>query len=90
MAELDNIGVTVELHVYDLTKGLAASLSQMLLGEAIFGSITTTFANLCCKFQANTWKACGTLESWPTAESIFSVPEECKAFDPWVYAFRFL
>jgi hypothetical protein len=36
--DLENIGVTVELHVYDLTKGLAASLSQMLLGKAIVGS----------------------------------------------------
>jgi hypothetical protein len=33
MADLDNIGVSVELHVYDLTKGLAASLSQMLIGK---------------------------------------------------------
>jgi len=33
MADLDNIGVSVELHIYDLTKGLAASLSQMLLGK---------------------------------------------------------
>lgn len=41
MADLDNIGVTVELHVYDLTKGLAASLSQMLLGKAIFGAVRT-------------------------------------------------
>ena len=38
MADLDNIGVTVELHVYDLTKGLAASLSQMLIGKPIVES----------------------------------------------------
>ncbi|CAB3385787.1 Hypothetical predicted protein, partial [Cloeon dipterum] len=37
MADLENIGVTVELHVYDLTKGLAASLSQMLLGKHLDG-----------------------------------------------------
>ncbi|XP_065349319.1 uncharacterized protein LOC135945509 isoform X4 [Cloeon dipterum] len=37
MADLENIGVTVELHVYDLTKGLAATLSQMLLGKHLDG-----------------------------------------------------
>ncbi|XP_059475230.1 uncharacterized protein LOC132196525 isoform X2 [Neocloeon triangulifer] len=37
MADMDSIGVIVELHVYDLTKGLAASLSQMLLGKHLEG-----------------------------------------------------
>jgi hypothetical protein len=32
----DDIGATVEVYVYDLTKGMACMMSQMVLGEYVF------------------------------------------------------
>lgn len=33
MDDLDEMGTTVELYVYDLTKGAAALMSQLLIGK---------------------------------------------------------
>lgn len=33
MEDLDEMGTTVELYVYDLTKGAAALMSQLLIGK---------------------------------------------------------
>lgn len=38
MADLDSIGAGVELHVYDLTKGLASVMSGMLIGKYLVHS----------------------------------------------------
>jgi hypothetical protein len=36
-----DIGATVELFVYDLTKGMARMMSQMLLGEWFYMCVVT-------------------------------------------------
>ena len=33
MEEIDEMGTKVELYVYDLTKGMAAAMSQILIGK---------------------------------------------------------
>ena len=42
MDDADELGTTVEVFVYDLTKGMAAMMSQMLIGK-FCSSLSTQF-----------------------------------------------
>lgn len=43
MEESEEVGTTVELYIYDLTNGMAAMMSQILIGEII--NVITSYRN---------------------------------------------
>lgn len=65
MDESDEMGTKVELYVYDLTKGMAATMSRILIGESPFflNIIQRTNIFLSCRKENNTGmtrrKGCG-------------------------------